>query len=105
MIHRKTRPLGTLAVLAWAIAAPVAHAEILYVANGGNTVSEVTPSGKVSTFASGFNQPLGLAFNASGDLFVVCQGTNTVSEVTPSGKVSTYASGLTAGPAWLAINS
>lgn len=55
--------LGILMVLAWAIATPPAQAEFLFVANfDNNTVSEVTPSGSVSTFASGFSSPVGLAF-------------------------------------------
>ena len=57
-------------------------------------MSEVTPAGVVSTFASGFDYPDGLAFDASGDLFVANVGGNTVSEVTPAGVVSTFASRL-----------
>ena len=46
----------------------------LYVANNGNdTVSKVTPAGVVSTFASGFNGPIGLAFDAAGNLYVADQ--------------------------------
>jgi DNA-binding beta-propeller fold protein YncE len=103
MMHGKTRLLGTLAVLAWAIAAPAAQADGLFVANElNNTVSEVTPSGSVSTFASGFNDPFGLAVNASGDLFVANFSNNTISEVTPSGSVSTFATGFS-GPFGLAF--
>ncbi len=46
----------------------------------------------VSTFASGFNAPDGLAFDAAGNLYVAnYAGTNAVSKVTPTGVVSTFA--------------
>ena len=42
----------------------------LYVANGEiHTVDKVTPTGNVSTFASGFISPA-LAFDAAGNLYV-----------------------------------
>ena len=50
--------------------------------------------GDVSTFASGFNGPDGLAFDAAGNLYVANQCNGTVSEVTPAGVVSTFASGF-----------
>ncbi len=54
----------------------------LYVANtGNNTVYEVTPAGVVSSFASGFDQPTGLAL-VDGRLYVNDAGTNTMSLVT-----------------------
>jgi hypothetical protein len=70
-------------------------------------VSEVTPEGVVSTFASGFNDPNGLAFDAAGNLYVSNDGTgnnSTVSEVTPAGVVSTFASGFN-GPYGLAVDA
>ena len=54
----------------------------------------------VSTFASGFNQPDGLAFDSAGNLYVANVGNNTVSEVTPAGVVSTFASGFNGPSAW-----
>jgi len=82
----------------------------LFVANSGNgTISEVTPGGKVSLFASGFSNPQGLAFNSRGDLFVANMGTNihngTISEVTPDGKVSTFVSGGLNFPRGLAFET
>lgn len=54
----------------------------LYVANvGDGTVTEVSPGGKVSPFASGFKLPLGLAFHA-GNVYVADAGTDTVYKVT-----------------------
>ena len=57
-------------------------------------MSEVTPAGVVSTFASGFDDPVGLAFDAAGNLYVANAGNGTVSKVTPAGVVSTFASGF-----------
>ena len=49
----------------------------------------------VSTFASGFNNPAGLAFDAAGNLYVANAAGGTISKVTPTGAVSTFvASGL-----------
>lgn len=94
-MHHKSRLRGTLAALACAIAAPTVQAANLFVANfNNNTTSEVTPSGAVTTFATGFSDPLGLAFNASGDLFVANGGNSTISEVTPSSVVTTFATGF-----------
>ena len=57
-------------------------------------MSKVTPAGVVSTFASGFDDPDGLAFDAAGNLYVANAGNDTVSKVTPAGTVSTFASGF-----------
>jgi hypothetical protein len=46
-------------------------------------VSEVTPAGVVSNFASGFSDPSALAFHA-GNLYVANGGDNTVSQVSES---------------------
>ena len=57
-------------------------------------MSKVTPAGAVSTFASGFNRPTGLAFDSAGNLYVANEYGGTVSRVTPAGVVSTFASGF-----------
>src|SRR5262249_55667512 len=49
--------------------------------------------GQVSTFATGIDQPEGIAFDAQGNLYVANAG-NSVGKVTPGGVVSTFASGL-----------
>ena len=67
-------------------------------------MSKVTPAGVVSAFASGFDDPVGLAFDAAGNLYVANLLDNTVSEVTPAGVVSTFAAGFS-GPAGLAFDS
>jgi len=64
----------------------------------------VTAANPVSTFATGFNGPLGLAFDAQGNLYVGNDGDGTVSKVTPQGQVSTFASGFT-NPDSLAVDA
>ena len=57
--------------------------------------------GRGQQFASGFNVPAGLAFDAAGNLYVADKVDNTVSEVTPAGGWSApFASGFKAPPAW-----
>jgi hypothetical protein len=58
----------------------------------------------VSTFASGFIYPNGLAFDTAGNLYVVNNLDFTVSMVTPGGAVSTFASGIY-HPAGLAFDT
>ncbi len=64
---------------------------LMYVANSGNgTVSQITASGVVTTFASGFNGTEGVAFDGTGNLFVAASGNGSVFRVTPGGVVSTF---------------
>jgi DNA-binding beta-propeller fold protein YncE len=78
--------------------------------NESEKIYEYTPGGVRSTFASGFNNPQGMAFNSAGDLFVAnwdrgtASETGTITEITPGGVQSTFASGL-AYPTGLAFNS
>ncbi len=69
--------------------------------NSGN-IYEITPGGTLSIFASGVN-PIGLAFNSTGDLFEA-DGSDHIYEFTPAGVQSTFASGLH-GPYCLAFGS
>lgn len=59
-----------------------------------NTVSRITSDGTVSTFATGFTAPSGMAVDSTGHLYVANRDANTISKVTPSGTVSTFATGL-----------
>jgi hypothetical protein len=69
---------------------------------GTGYIFEFTPDGTRSTFASGLNGPLGLAFNSAGNLFEADQGTGRIYEFTPGGTRSTFASGLNS-PTFLAF--
>ena len=83
-----------------------AEGNIYYSNTGYNTVHKLTASGSDTIFAGGlnsagfadggattarFNQPKGLAFDASGDLYVADTGNNAVRRITPNGNVSTVA--------------
>ena len=57
-------------------------------------MNEVTPAGVVINTFSGFDYPVGLAFDSAGNLYVTNSDNDTVSEVTPAGVVSSFASGL-----------
>jgi hypothetical protein len=58
-----------------------------------------------STFASGLNHPVGLAFDSAGNLFVGAdEGSGNIYEFTPGGVQSTFASGLST-PVGLGFNN
>jgi glucose/arabinose dehydrogenase len=57
-------------------------------------IYEITPGGVQSTFASGLDDPEGLAFNSAGDLFEADADSGNIYEFTPDGTQSTFASGL-----------
>ena len=73
---------------------PLAAENNLFITNYSSTIQEITPSGSVSTFATGLSGANCLAFNSSGDLFESDSGTGIIYEFTPSGVRSTFASGL-----------
>ncbi len=60
-------------------------------------VFEFAPNGTPTTFASGFTDPISLAFDASGNLFVGSgsgNGNGIITKITPGGVQSPFASGL-----------
>lgn len=65
----------------------------LFASNNGN-VYEIGPGGAVSTFATGFSQADGLAFDSTGNLFVADLFVGSILKITPQGVVTTFASGL-----------
>jgi streptogramin lyase len=69
----------------------------------GNSVYKVTPSGAISTFATGFTGTACLAFDKSGNLYVSDDVAGTIDKITPSGAVSTFAT--VASPTGLAFNA
>jgi hypothetical protein len=70
----------------------------LYSSNpGAGTISETSPSGNVSTFAAGLNNPTALAFDSGGNLYVANTGDSTIGKIDSSGNVSVFASGFAFG--------
>ena len=57
-----------------------------------DTITEFTPSGAQSTFASVLTCPTKLALDKAGNLFAVDGPANTVTKITPDGTLSTFAS-------------
>ncbi len=96
----KITPDGTVTVFASGFGGPydiaIDNADNLYVpsavANGNSTyiIYRVTPLGVVSNFAALPYFPLGLTFDATGNLFAACYGTKQIFKVTPLGTISVY---------------
>ena len=79
----------------------------VYVADSNNqTIRKITPAGVVTTFAgtagsigstdgtssaARFNQPLGVAVDAAGNVYVADNGNSTIRKITPAGVVTTLA--------------
>lgn len=70
--------------------------------NGGGNgkVRKVSSTnGMVTTLASGFNTPKGIALDAVGNVYVADTGNNRIQKITPSGVVTTLAGSASAGMA------
>lgn len=93
----KVTPQGEVSVFATGLNGPSGNAfdaeGNLYQSNlRDNTISKITPSGAVSTFATtGINGPVGIAINGDGTLYVTNCGNNTVQQVTASGVSTLFA--------------
>jgi len=84
----------------------------IYVADDGNhLIREISPAGVVTTLAgsgvqglangtgiaASFNNPQGVAVDASGNVYVADYGNNMIREITPAGVVTTLAGSSTPG--------
>ncbi len=85
--------------------APFAQAGTLFVTDYyTNSIMEIAPDGTQSTFASGLQEPEGLAFDSSGNLYEADAVSGNIYKFTPTGVQSTFASGLVT-PIGLAFDS
>ncbi len=72
-----------------------AHADNVYVSDStAGTILQFNASGNESVFASGLDNPTGLAFDGSGNLYVANSGAGTILQYNSSGGGSVFASGL-----------
>ncbi|MGC4043545.1 MAG: hypothetical protein QM758_07040 [Armatimonas sp.] len=96
MTSKRLLPAG-FAVMATLAAASTVKAQDLYVAGfGNNTVTKISATGVKTTFASGLNQPFGVAFSAARDLYVSNFGNGTITKISPTGVKTLFAAGLNA---------
>jgi hypothetical protein len=109
---------GTLSSTPVYSSAGVSHTRVITLDNSGNvfaggflghTITEIMPNGDESLYAStDINEPAGLEFDGSGDLFVANHGAlsgfgGTVAEILPGGTPTIFASELDE-PSGLAID-
>lgn len=70
----------------------------VFVADLGNyAVRKITPSGVVSTFATGFNTVLAVATNSGGYVYAADAGYNIINEIAPDGTETVRAGSYTTG--------
>jgi hypothetical protein len=67
----------------------------LYVAEScGNTVSKISLTGVITTFATGINYPTGMAVDSAGYVYVCNLNDGSLMKISPQGLMVTYATGL-----------
>lgn len=92
---------GSVLILACGIPA---RASNVFVSDSGNgTVVQFDSAGNQSVFASGLQNPQGLAFDGNGNLYVANSGAGTILRYDSGGMASVFASGLN-DPAGLAFD-
>lgn len=112
---------GSLATFKYPWGVAVDQLGNVYVADtGNNTIRRITLGGAVTTLAGSagvtsgyvegqgsiarFNQPRGIAVDATGNVYVADSGNNAIRKITPSGSVTTMAGGF-GGPEGVAVDS
>lgn len=89
---RKTLNLGIILFLA---GGAFACADNVYVSDSaGGTILQFNSTGNESIFASGLDNPAGIAFDGNGNLYVANSGSGTILRFDPNGNESVFASGL-----------
>jgi sugar lactone lactonase YvrE len=68
-----------------------------------NAVSRITTNGSITVFATGFNSPVGIVFDAAGNMYVANRGGNSVTRVPASGSATAFATNLSL-PTGLALD-
>ncbi len=72
-------------------------------AGGAQSIRRISSDGAVSTIATGFSTPSGLAIDAGGTLYVAETGADAIRRVAHDGTVTTVAAGLN-GPVGVAVD-
>jgi sugar lactone lactonase YvrE len=112
MLHHKRKNISrrlvlitlALTALSLPISAHSAPGDLYESDLGSGTIFRFAPDGTKSTFASGFNTPIGLAFDGKGNAFIGAAGGGTVIKVAPGGTQSAFAT-IPDGPTGLAVDS
>src|SRR6476646_7631915 len=96
-----------LALVALAIGTSTAHGapgDLFESDTNSGTINKFAPDGTRSTFVTGMNWSVGLAFDRAGNLYAGEQDTGTIYKFAPDGTRSTFATGLN-NPTGLACDS
>lgn len=80
------------------------QAQNLFVGDFNTNIYQFTPAGAQSTFATGLNEPFGLAFDRAGMLFEADWGSGNIYKIKPDGTKTVFASGMVE-PAGMAFDS
>jgi hypothetical protein len=96
-------PQGVAWALGMLLMAASGRAQNLFEAGASGNISEFTPNGMQSTFATGFYDPYAIAFNSAGNLFVGDRINDNIFEVAPDGTQTIFTS-LSISPRALAFN-